>query len=139
MVGLFIVILIDICCVVCVCFFSSFEQQIDLPEDFPFEIIDNPGDQSITLKREIAGETIKATVYTNFDTQDLNEDGDDNENNEESFKPAIQMVVTVEKPEASILEFECHFNDDELAIESMRMLDQNNSDAENLYVGPTFQ
>ncbi|EEC80510.1 hypothetical protein OsI_22777 [Oryza sativa Indica Group] len=114
-------------------------KQIDLPEDFPFEIIDNPGDQSITLKREIAGETIKATVYTNFDTQDLNEDGDDNENNEESFKPAIQMVVTVEKPEASILEFECHFNDDELAIESMRMLDQNNSDAENLYVGPTFQ
>uniref|UniRef100_A0A0E0E1F2 Mitochondrial glycoprotein domain-containing protein n=1 Tax=Oryza meridionalis TaxID=40149 RepID=A0A0E0E1F2_9ORYZ len=118
---------------------AASEKQIDLPEDFPFEIIDNPGDQSITLKREIAGETIKATVYTNFDTQDLNEDGDDNENNEESFKPAIQMVVTVEKPEASILEFECHFNDDELAIESMRMLDQNNSDAENLDLDESLQ
>ncbi|KAF0901387.1 hypothetical protein E2562_000268 [Oryza meyeriana var. granulata] len=115
-------------------------KQIDLPEDFPFEIIDNPGDQSITLKREIAGETIKATVYTNFDAeQDLNEDGNDDENNEESFKPGIQMVVTVEKPEAPILEFECHFNDDELAIENMRMLDQNNRDAENLYSGPPFQ
>uniref|UniRef100_A0A0E0LB45 Uncharacterized protein n=1 Tax=Oryza punctata TaxID=4537 RepID=A0A0E0LB45_ORYPU len=114
-------------------------KQIDLPEDFPFEIIDNPGDQSITLKREIAGETIKATVYTNFDTQDLNEDDSDHEDNEESFKPAIQMVVTVEKPEASILEFECHFNDDELAIESMRMLDQNNSDAENLDLDESLQ
>ncbi|KAG8094423.1 hypothetical protein GUJ93_ZPchr0012g22006 [Zizania palustris] len=116
-------------------------KQIDLPEDFPFEIIDNPGDQSITLKRELVGETIKATVYTNFDAdQDLNEDAnDDDENNEESFKPAIQIVVTVEKPEAPILEFECNFNDDELTIENMRMLDPNNRDAENVYGGPPFQ
>lgn len=116
------------------------EQQIDLPEDFPFEIIDNPGDQSIILKREFAGETIKATVYTNFDAEeDLNEDGDDNdENNEESFKPAIQMVVTVDKPEGPILEFECNFNDDELAIENMRMLNRDNLDAENVYAGPPF-
>uniref|UniRef100_A0A0D9WPW2 Mitochondrial glycoprotein domain-containing protein n=1 Tax=Leersia perrieri TaxID=77586 RepID=A0A0D9WPW2_9ORYZ len=114
-------------------------KQIDLPEDFPFEIIDNPGDQSITLKREIAGETIKATVYTNFDAeQNLNEDDSDDENNEDSFKPGIQMVVTVEKPEAAILEFECHFNDDELTIENMRMLDQNSHDSENLYGGPPF-
>ncbi|XP_006656042.1 uncharacterized protein At2g39795, mitochondrial-like [Oryza brachyantha] len=119
---------------------ESSAKQIDLPEDFPFEIIDNPGDQSITLKREIAGETIKATVYTNFDTeQDLNEDGSGDEDNEESFKPAIQMVVTVEKSEAPILEFECHFNDDELAIENMRMLDQNNRDSESFYGGPPFQ
>uniref|UniRef100_A0ACD5ZRU2 Uncharacterized protein n=1 Tax=Avena sativa TaxID=4498 RepID=A0ACD5ZRU2_AVESA len=114
-------------------------QQIDLPEDFPFEIIDNPGDQSIVLKREFAGETIKATVYTNFDAEeDLNNEDSDAENDEDPYKPAIQMVVTVEKPEGSILEFECNFNDDELVIENMKMLNRDSNDKENLYEGPPF-
>ncbi|RLM55716.1 hypothetical protein C2845_PM10G09130 [Panicum miliaceum] len=115
-----------------------FVSHIELPHDFPFEVIDNPGDQSITLKREFAGETIKAAVYTNFDTEeDLNED-DGSDNDEESFKPAIQMVVTVEKTEGPILEFDCNFNDDELAIESLRVLNRDNLDAENVYEGPPF-
>ncbi|VAI73362.1 unnamed protein product [Triticum turgidum subsp. durum] len=109
------------------------------PEDFPFEIIDNPGDQSIVLKRELAGETIKATVYTNFDTEeDLNNEGSDAENDDDSFKPALQMVVTVEKPGGSILEFECNFNDDELAIENMRLLNRDAKFTENAYEGPQF-
>ncbi|XP_062228777.1 uncharacterized protein At2g39795, mitochondrial-like [Phragmites australis] len=117
---------------------STADKHIDLPDDFPFEVIDNPGDQSVTLKREFAGETIKAAVYTNFDTEeDLNED-DESDNDEESFKPAIQMVVTVKKPEGPILEFDCNFNDDELAIENMRMLNRDNPDAENAYEGPPF-
>ena len=114
------------------------QQHIELPDDFPFEVIDNPGDQSITLKRELAGETIKAAVYTNFDTEeDLDED-DGSDNDGESFKPAIQMVVTVEKTEGPILEFDCNFNDDELAIESMRVLNRDDPDAENMYEGPPF-
>ncbi|KAM0858475.1 hypothetical protein ACQ4PT_047797 [Festuca glaucescens] len=114
-------------------------QKIDLPEDFPFEIVDNPGDQSIVLKREFAGQTIKATVYTNFDAEeDLNNDDSDAENDEDQYKPAVQMVVTIEKPEGSILEFECNFNDDELAIENMRMLNRDSNDKENLYEGPPF-
>jgi complement component 1 Q subcomponent-binding protein, mitochondrial len=113
-------------------------QAIDLPDDFPFEIIDTPGDQSITLKREFAGETIKTAVYTNFDTaEDLNED-DDSDEAEDSFKPAIQMVITVQKAEGPILEFDCNFNDDELAIENFRMLNCDNPDAENMYEGPSF-
>lgn len=114
------------------------EQSIDLPDDFPFEVIDNPGDQSITLKREFAGETIKAAVYTNFDTEeDLDED-DGNDKDEESFKPAIQMVVTVEKSKGPFLEFECNFNDDELAIENMRVLNYDDQFVENAYEGPPF-
>jgi len=114
------------------------QQHIELPDDFPFEVIDNPGDQSITLKRELAGETIKAAVYTNFDTEeDLDED-DGSDNDGESFKPAIQMVVTIQKPEGPILEFDCNFNDDELAIESMRVLNRDDPDAENMYEGPPF-
>ncbi|PUZ61181.1 hypothetical protein GQ55_4G253600 [Panicum hallii var. hallii] len=117
---------------------SLADKHIELPDDFPFEVIDNPGDQSITLKREFAGETIKAAVYTNFDTEeDLNED-DGSDNDKESFKPAIQMVVTVEKTEGPILEFDCNFNDDELAIESLRVLNRDNLDAENVYEGPPF-
>ncbi|WVZ81175.1 hypothetical protein U9M48_028586 [Paspalum notatum var. saurae] len=117
---------------------STADKHIDLPDNFPFEVVDNPGDQSITLKREFAGETIQAAVYTNFDTEeDLDED-DESDNNEESFKPAIQMTVTVRKPEGPILEFDCNFNDDELAIESMRVLNRDNPDAENMYEGPPF-
>ncbi|VAI85522.1 unnamed protein product [Triticum turgidum subsp. durum] len=109
------------------------------PEDFPFEIIDNPGDQSIVLKRELAGETIKATVYTNFDTEeDLNNEDSDAENDDDSFKPALQMVVTVEKPGNAVLEFECNFNDDELAIENMRLLNRDAISTENAYEGPQF-
>ncbi|KAL6604856.1 hypothetical protein ACP70R_042800 [Stipagrostis hirtigluma subsp. patula] len=119
---------------------STADKHIDLPDDFPFEVIDNPGDQCITLKREFAGETIKAAVYTNFDTEeDLNEDDDGNsDTDKESFRPAIQMVVTIQKPEGSILEFDCNFNDDELAIENMRMLNRDNPDADNVYEGPPF-
>ncbi|KAE8799394.1 hypothetical protein D1007_25161 [Hordeum vulgare] len=113
-------------------------QQIDPPEDFPFEIIDNPGDQSIVLKREFGRETIKATVYTNFDTEeDLNNDDSDAENDDD-IKPALQMVVTVEKPQGPILEFECNFNDDELAIETMRLLNRDANLTDNAYEGPQF-
>lgn len=114
------------------------EQHIDLPDDFPFEVIDNPGDQCITLKREFAGETIKAAVYTNFDTEEEDLDEDDKSDNEGSFKPEIQMVVTIEKSEGPILEFDCNFDDDELAIENMRVMNRDNPDAENMYEGPTF-
>ncbi|RCV21464.1 hypothetical protein SETIT_4G141500v2 [Setaria italica] len=117
---------------------SLADKCIDLPDDFPFEVIDNPGDQSITLKREFAGETIKSAVYTNFDTEeDLDED-DGSDNDKESFKPAIQMVVTVEKSEGPILEFDCNFNDDELAIENMRVLNRDDLDVEHAYEGPPF-
>jgi len=114
------------------------QQHIELPDDFPFEVIDNPGDQSITLKREFAGETIKAAVYTNFDTEEELDEDDGSDNDKESFKPAIQMVVTIQKPEGPILEFDCNFNDDELAIESMRVLNHDDPDAENMYEGPPF-
>lgn len=118
---------------------STADKHIDLPDDFPFEIIDNPGDQTITLQREIAGETIKAAIYTNFDTEeDLDDEDDKSDKDEESFKPAIQMVVTIQKPEGPILEFDCNFNDDELAIENMRVLNRDNPDAENVYEGPRF-
>jgi complement component 1 Q subcomponent-binding protein len=68
----------------------------------------------------------------------LNNDDSGAENDEDQYKPAVQMVVTIEKPEGSILEFECNFNDDELAIENMRMLNRDSNDKENLYEGPPF-
>ncbi|TKW21246.1 hypothetical protein SEVIR_4G172400v4 [Setaria viridis] len=117
---------------------SLADKRIDLPDDFPFEVIDNPGDQSITLKREFAGETIKSAVYTNFDTEEDLDVDDGSDNDKESFKPAIQMVVTVEKSEGPILEFDCNFNDDELAIENMRVLNRDDLDVEHAYEGPPF-
>ncbi|KAF6996843.1 hypothetical protein CFC21_013135, partial [Triticum aestivum] len=112
---------------------------IELPEDFPFEIIDNPGDQAIVLKRELAGERVKAIIYTNFDTdEDVNNDDSHAEYHIDSFKPVIQMVVTVERPEVPVLEFVCNFKDKELAIENMRMLNRSSVDAKYANEGPQF-
>lgn len=65
-------------------------------------------------------------------------DDDVDDNDEDSFKPAIQMVVTVQKADGPILEFDCNFNDDELAIENFRVLNRDKPDAENVYEGPPF-
>jgi complement component 1 Q subcomponent-binding protein len=68
----------------------------------------------------------------------MNNDDSEAEKDDDPYKPAVQMVVTVEKPEGSILEFDCNFNDDELAIENMRMLNRDSIDKDNLYEGPPF-
>ncbi|XP_020090883.1 uncharacterized protein At2g39795, mitochondrial-like [Ananas comosus] len=119
-------------------------REVDLPDGFPFEIIDNPGDQTVVLKRELAGETIEATVFMNYDEeQDLNEDDDDDDarddgHDESSIKPTISLVVTIQKGEGPFLEFCCNFNDDKLEIESMSIKKRDDPDAQNAYEGPEF-
>nr|XP_010932135.1 uncharacterized protein At2g39795, mitochondrial [Elaeis guineensis] len=118
------------------------EQEIDLPDGFPFEIIDNPGDQTIVLKRAFAGENIQVTVFMNLDAEgDFNEndeDGSEDDNNESSFQPTISLVVSIEKGEGPFLEFCCNLNDDELEIESMVMKKRDAPDDQGAYQGPQF-
>ncbi|XP_073010008.1 uncharacterized protein At2g39795, mitochondrial-like [Typha latifolia] len=128
--------------IVCVEKSDDQNREVDLPDGFPFEIIDNPGDQTVILKREYEGETIQATVFMNYDgEQDLNEDDDDasdDVDNEGSIKPTVSLVVAVEKGEGPFLEFCCNFNDDELEIESMTMKRHDDPDSQNAYEGPEF-
>lgn len=121
---------------------DTHSQEVELPDGFPFKIIDNPGDQTIVLKRQFAGENIQATVFMNSDAEaDMNEDdkdGDQDDNNESSFHPTISLVVSIEKGEGPFLEFGCNLNADELEIESMAMKKLDAPDDEGAYQGPEF-
>ncbi|URE00028.1 Mitochondrial glycoprotein [Musa troglodytarum] len=116
--------------------------EVDVPEDLPFEIVDNPGDQAVFLKREFAGENIQVTVLMNFDEQndleESDEDDDDDERNENSMEPTLSLVVTIDKGEGSLLEFCCNVNSDELEIESMVMKKRDDVDGQSAYQGPKF-
>ncbi|RZR86530.1 hypothetical protein BHM03_00013758 [Ensete ventricosum] len=117
-------------------------QEIDVPEDLPFEIVDNPGDQAVFLKREFAGENIQVTVSMNFDKrndlEEIDEDDDDDERNENSMEPTLSLVVTIDKGEGSLLEFCCNLNSDELEIEGMVMKKRDDVDGQSAYQGLKF-
>lgn len=118
------------------------ELEIELPEGFPFEIVDNPGDQAVVLKRELAGENIQVTVLMNLDVEgdfkENDEDGSEDDNNESSFQPTISLVVSIEKGEGPFLEFCCNLRDDGLQIESMVMKKRDAVDDQGAYQGPEF-
>lgn len=119
-----------------------------MPEKFPFEIIDNPGDQSIILKREFSGETIKATVFADFEEspEDYEDDEEEDEADEEEEedeegeggRPSLSVVVTVEKGEGPFLEFICNFNEEGYAIDSLMIRKSDQGVDENAYQGPEF-
>ncbi|RRT84725.1 hypothetical protein B296_00010992 [Ensete ventricosum] len=129
-----------------ICYFSTLSicilQEIDVPEDLPFEIVDNPGDQAVFLKREFAGENIQVTVSMNFDKrndlEEIDEDDDDDERNENSMEPTLYLVVTIDKGEGSLLEFCCNLNSDDLEIEGMVMKKRDDVDGQSAYQGPKF-
>ncbi|KAH7689370.1 Mitochondrial glycoprotein [Dioscorea alata] len=119
----------------------------DLPKDFPFEIVDNPGDQSITLKREFAGEKIQVNVFMELDDMgDMNEDDEDDGNDDDddhedggSPMPKISLIALIDKGEGPSLEFCCDLAADGLHIESMLLKrDDSSSEEGNAYEGPEF-
>ncbi|XP_020575991.1 uncharacterized protein At2g39795, mitochondrial-like [Phalaenopsis equestris] len=115
-------------------------REIDAPKDFPFEIIDNSGDQTIILKREFAGENIQATVYMNFDGEEMSKDDDDASevDQDSAVSPNISLLVTIDKGEGPVLEIGCNINSSDLEIESMTMKSSHDSDGQGAYQGPDF-
>lgn len=112
-----------------------------MPNDCPFEIIDNPGDQSIVLKREFEGEKIQVSVFMNFDEdadEEEAEDDADEEQNANGLQPHISLVVTIDKGTGQTLEFCCNLDAEDLEIESMAMKRSEDSEAEGAYEGPDF-
>ncbi|KAG9453090.1 hypothetical protein H6P81_005994 [Aristolochia fimbriata] len=118
------------------------DQVEDVPEGFPFTIEDNPGDQTITLKREYQGENITVEVHmpdlvTGEDDEDDGDDndGDDNQNPNQS---SIPLVVSISKGQGTILEFNVTAFPDEISIDSMSLKEQEASEDQLAYEGPDF-
>lgn len=114
-----------------------------MPDLSPFEIEDNPGEQTITLKREFAGESIQVEVHMpdslegeDEEDSDRAESGDDNETN--SHQPSVSLIVAVAKGEGPHLEFCCTAYPDKIRIDSM-LIKGNEVSADRIaYEGPEF-
>ncbi|PKU81539.1 Uncharacterized protein MA16_Dca007646 [Dendrobium catenatum] len=113
-------------------------QEIIVPKEFPFEIIDSHGDQTITLKREYNNESIQVTVYMNLDIErdDRQDENVDHQEGSE-VQPNISLHITVDKGQGFILEFGCKLNSNELEIESMASR-SDHFDTQGAYQGPVF-
>ncbi|XP_020577891.1 uncharacterized protein At2g39795, mitochondrial-like [Phalaenopsis equestris] len=99
---------------------------IDVPKEFPFEIIDRRGDQTMTLKREYGDENIQLTVYMNLDQEGT------------TIIRRISLHITIDKGQGFILEFGCKLTSDELEIESMASSSSDHFDTQEAYQGPEF-
>ncbi|XP_047320183.1 uncharacterized protein At2g39795, mitochondrial-like [Impatiens glandulifera] len=108
------------------------------PEDFPFKLEDNPGQQTVSLTREYQGETIKVEVHmssliTGEEEEDENVD-DAHKNNQ----PNIPLIVSISKTDGPYLEFGCDASPDEISIHSLSVKDPDQSEDQIAYEGPDF-
>ncbi|KAL3834019.1 hypothetical protein ACJIZ3_008755 [Penstemon smallii] len=120
------------------------DQGEEVPQGFPFEIEDTPGQSTITLKREYQGETINVEVHMpDLVTGDENENDNDNDNDEEGEEKAnqssIPLIVKISKKSGPSLEFGCSAYPDEIAIESLSVKNPENTEDDIAYEGPDFQ
>ena len=119
----------------------TFLQAEEVPNGFPFEIEDNPGLQTITLKRTYQGEDIQVEVHMpDLVTGEQNDDDDKGDDDaEKSFQSSMPLVVNVSKKGGPSLEFSCTAYPDEIAIESLSVRHPENSEDHIAYEGPDFQ
>ena len=115
-----------------------------LPKNFPFTVIDNPGDQTITLKRQYGSENIEITVFMEVsegeEGGDQDKEGDDATGDEEESQNLsnISLVVTIDKGQGKALEFCCSLGPDEVNIDSLTLKTPDVSDDQSPYEGPEF-
>lgn len=109
------------------------------PSDFPFEIENNPGHQTITLIREYQGEHVKVEVHMpDLVTGENEEDATDDEN-ENATQSSIPLVVTVTKKSGPSLEFSCTAFPDKISIDGLAVRHPENAPEEQIaYEGPDF-
>ncbi|KAL5727174.1 hypothetical protein ACHQM5_000398 [Ranunculus cassubicifolius] len=128
------------------------EEQEDLdqgglvPDGFPFEIVDNPGEDTITLKREFEGENIEVLVEMQHSGEEENADEDDDDKDEDdaSDKDALpfnlSLVVSIAKGDGPRLEFTCSATQRAFTIDAMLMKESQEPSNEHdfPYEGPDF-
>ncbi|KAI3865896.1 hypothetical protein MKX03_024046 [Papaver bracteatum] len=116
------------------------------PEECPFEVVDNPGEQTIILKRMFGdNECIQIDVAMpggeddldgdNEDSDDVDEDGHDGKGNHEF---SIPMKVTISKGDGPSLELCCFGIPDDIDIYSISLTRPQFSPNQIPYKGPEF-
>lgn len=109
-----------------------------IPSGIPFEIEDNPGLQTVTLKRTYQGEEIEVEV--NMPYLVTGEDNDDHDGDgEKANQSSLPLVVSVSKKNAPSLEFGCTAYPDEVVIDSLSVKRPEVSEDDVAYGGPDFQ
>ncbi|KAJ0235065.1 hypothetical protein HA466_0266870 [Hirschfeldia incana] len=119
----------------------------DVPEGFPFEIIDTPRERTLFLTREFEDETIQVEVDSSATYDDDEEEEeeaeaqkDDEDDEESSVKLRIPMVVSVSKGDDGVcLEFGVSAYPDEIVIDSLSIKQPQGSENELAYEGPDFE
>lgn len=111
----------------------------EAPEDFPFEIEDNPGQHTISLSAEHDGEAISVVVYMpNVTAEEENNDNDDDDDAENPSESSMSLVVRLSKSSGLVLEFGCTAYPDEISIDTLSVKDPENVEDPLAYEGPDF-
>ncbi|KVI07000.1 uncharacterized protein At2g39795, mitochondrial-like [Cynara cardunculus var. scolymus] len=121
------------------CSEESFEEGEGVPDGFPFELNDNPGQQTISLSREYQGETIHVEVEpSSLVTGQEEDDDDDDDDTEKDNQSSLPMIVKVSKTGGPCLEFGITAYADEIVIDSLSVKDPEMADDQLPYEGPRF-
>ncbi|KAL5550274.1 hypothetical protein UlMin_000450 [Ulmus minor] len=108
----------------------------EMPERFPFEIKDNPGERTVLLTRQYEDETIKVEVdMPHVSVDDEDEEDADKQSTEES---SIPLVVSITKGNGLHLEFGVTAFPDEISIDSLSLKQPEDSEEQLPYEGPEF-
>ena len=100
--------------------------------------MDNPGLQTLTLKRTYQGEEIEVEVHMPDLVTGENDDDPDGDNSEKASLSSLPLVVSVSKKDGPSLEFSCISYPDEIEIDSLAANRPEISDEEIAYKGPSF-
>lgn len=110
-----------------------------IPSGFPFEIEDNPGLQTVTLKRTYQGEEIEVEVNMPYLVTGEDDDHDNDGDGEKANQSSLPLVVSVSKKSAPSLEFGCTAYPDEVVIDSLSVKRPEVSEDDVAYGGPDFK
>ena len=115
--------------------------QVDeIPEEFPFEIQDNPGERTISLYRKYKDETIKVEVdIPNVSAEDEEEDNAGENDEQTREESSIPLVVSISKDSGECLEFGVTAFPDEISIDHLSIKKPDGSEDQLAYEGPEFQ
>ncbi|XP_039808171.1 uncharacterized protein At2g39795, mitochondrial-like [Panicum virgatum] len=130
------------------------DEQEPVPDNFPFEILDEDGMSVVILKRGYKDEKIEVVVSVpnleggpEFDDEDGEGDGesagkddDEEEEDESAGDSSISLKVVVSKASGPKLEFTCTAFREEIIIDDMLIVEKADDDGEEKfpYEGPEF-
>ncbi|XP_077210503.1 uncharacterized protein At2g39795, mitochondrial-like [Tasmannia lanceolata] len=112
----------------------EFDEEDESPEGFPFEIIDNLGEQTITLKRDFKGQMIEVEVHNPV----LAEEEETKDDDKESLTQLdIPLIVKLANGKGNSVEFYCTACSTHITVDRMR-IKRPEIAPDRIYRGPNF-